>query len=182
MTAKPPGKCITIPPGSYPAMPAAAAFAVSKRLRSSTAQAAATKALEDGASAMREAVQVHVDRLQEHLVRLQDAAAANDFARIYGEAHEVRGLAGNAGLTAAGRIASELCRYLDATERAGAAPDLAVVQLHLEAGLRAARAEDDATRLGATVADTLASLVSKKIAEINETETAPRSPGIGPVA
>jgi HPt (histidine-containing phosphotransfer) domain-containing protein len=176
MTARKAADCVTIQPGTYPVMSPATAFGVAKQLRNPAVQAAAARALEDGAGALRQAVQVHVDRLQEHLAKLQSAAAEGDIARIYTEAHEVRGLAGNAGLTAAGRIASELCRYLDAAVRAGVKPDLAVVQLHLEAGLRAAKTEDEATKLGAAVADNLAALVTKKIAEINEMETAARTP------
>lgn len=175
-TNRPKTNCTTIAPGSYPVLPPAAAIAVAKQLRSPAAQAAAARALDEGAGSLKDAVKVHIDRLQDHLARLQAAAAAGDFERIYGEAHEVRGLAGNAGLAAAARIAGELCRYLDAMLRAGAAPDLAVVRLHLEAGLRAARAEDEATRLGGAVADSLAALVSKKLAEINDSETGRLAP------
>ena len=43
-----------------------------------------------------------------------------------------------------------------------------LVALHLEAIGRAAHAEDEATRLGEEVANELAALVDKKLAEIND--------------
>lgn len=167
MNDKPSGKCILIQPGAYPVLTATAAAAISKQLRDPKTAHAAECALEGGTSAIRDAALVYIDRLQTHIDHMQAAVATGDFDLIYSEAHEVRGLAGNAGLTAAARIAGELCRYLDAMSRAGAAPGAAVVQLHLEAAVRAARAEDEATRLGGTVAEVLATLVNKKLAEIN---------------
>lgn len=169
------GKCIMIQPGAYPVLPATAAAAISRRLRDPATTEAAEQALDGGAGQIREAVMVYIDRLQLQLERMQAAVAGGAFECIYGEAHEVRGLAGNAGLTAAAAIAGQLCRYLDALTRAGLAPETAVVQLHLEAAIRAARAEDEATRLGGTVADVLALLVSKKLSEINLSETSSRS-------
>lgn len=168
---KPSGKCIVVQPGAYPVLPPAAAQAISRRLRDPSAAAAAETALQASAADIRDAVQVHIDRLQAHIGRMQAAIAAGDFARIYDEAHEVRGLAGNAGLTASAEIAAILCRYLDALVRADVTPEPAVVQLHLEAVVRAAQTEDEATRLGSTVARVLATLVDKKIAEINALET-----------
>ena len=52
--------------------------------------------------------------------------------------------------------------------RAGAQPEQSVVALHLDAIARAAHAEDEATRLGDTVANELAALVDKKLSEIND--------------
>ena len=100
----------------------------------------------------------------------KQAARADDQARIFEQAHEIRGLAGNAGLIATGRIANNLCKYLDALDQAGRQPDQGLVALHLEAIGRAAHAEDEATRLGDAVANELAHLVDKKLAEINDFE------------
>jgi HPt (histidine-containing phosphotransfer) domain-containing protein len=164
MSNQPSGKCILIQPGAYPVL---AAAGISKQLRDPKVAQAAECALDGGASAIRGAALVYIDRLQTHINRMQAAVATSDFDLIYGDAHEVRGLAGNAGLTAAARIAGELCRYLDAMGRANATPDATLVQLHLKAVVRAARAEDETTRLGSTVAEVLATLVNKKLAEIN---------------
>ncbi len=91
-----------------------------------------------------------------------------DVAAMFEQAHEIRGLAGNAGLSATGRIANVLCTYLDATRRMDVAPDRTLVALHLESIARAAHAEDEATRLGDTVANELAALVERKLAEIGD--------------
>ncbi len=99
---------------------------------------------------------------------MEAAARSADLVTIFEQAHEIRGLAGNAGLVATGRIANGLCKYLDAIERAEYASDRELVVLHLEAIARAARAEDEATRLGDAVANELAALVDRKLAEIND--------------
>jgi chemotaxis protein histidine kinase CheA len=98
---------------------------------------------------------------------LEAAAEQADIGAIFEQAHEIRGLAGNAGLAATGRIANGLCRYLDAVGRANLGAERSLVTLHLEAIARAAHADDEATRLGDTVANELANLVERKLAEIN---------------
>jgi hypothetical protein len=101
----------------------------------------------------------------EQVEKLEAAHASGDAAALYEEAHEIRGLADTAGLRAAGRIANGFCQYLDALNRAGIAPDAQTIALHVEAIARAARADDDATALGNVVADELAALVTRKLAE-----------------
>jgi len=130
-------------------------------LRDPEVVAAAARVVADKAEDLRIAVLTHVDRIAE-------AARACDLVAIFEQAHEIRGLAGNAGLLATGRIANGLCKYLDAISRAGLRPDQELVALHLEAIVRAAHAEDEATRLGEEVANELAVLVDRKLAEIND--------------
>ncbi len=150
----------TIPPNAYPQMTSAAAMSLLQALRDPKVAAAAGCIIADKAEELRHAVFGHVDRME-------IAARDFDIAAIFEQAHEIRGLAGNAGLNATGRIANGLCRYLDAAGRASHKPERTLVALHLEAIARAARAEDEATRLGDAVANELATLVDKKIGEIN---------------
>jgi hypothetical protein len=145
-----------IMPGAYPVLSGKAAMRLLHALRDPEIVSAAAKVVADKAEELRVAVLAHVDRIA-------DAANAADPVATYEQAHEIRGLAGNAGLIATGRIANGLCRYLDALGRAGRQPDQELVALHLEAIARAARAEDEATRLGDTVANELAALVDKKL-------------------
>jgi chemotaxis protein histidine kinase CheA len=132
-------------------------------LRDPEVVAEAVRIITDRAEELRSAVLTHVDRLD-------NATRQLDLGSVYDQAHEIRGLAGNAGLNATGRIANGLCRYLDAISRAKYPPDHELVTLHLDAIARAAHAEDEATRLGDTVANELAALVDKKLAEINDSE------------
>lgn len=153
---------VKIAPHEYPQVPGAQA--VMRALLQSDAVSAAERALKDGEAILRGAV-------ESHLTAMLSAAEHCDHRNLYNATHEVRGLAGNAGLPAAAAIASGLCHYLDAVQRAGLSADHAVVDLHLEALLRAARAEDDATRLGEAVTESLAALVAKKLADINPLES-----------
>ena len=146
-----------IMPGAYPVLPRKAAMRLLHALRDPEIVSAAALAVADKAEELRLAVLAHVDRIA-------DAARAADPVATYEQAHEIRGLAGNAGLAATGRSANGLCRYLDALGRAGRQPAQKLVALHLEAIVRAARAEDEATRLGEEVANELAALVDKKLA------------------
>jgi len=157
-----------IQPGVYPVFPRKAASHLLHALRDPEIAAVAARVIASKAEDLRIAVLGYVDRMEE-------AASAADVVRIFEQAHEIRGLAGNAGLVATGRIANGLCKYLDAIDRAGRTPDQALVALHLEAIARAAHAEDEATRLGDTVANELAALADKKLAEIND--SARRKPG-----
>jgi chemotaxis protein histidine kinase CheA len=146
-----------IMPGAYPVFSRKTASSLLHALRDPEVVATAARVVADKAEDLRIAVLAHVDRIGE-------AARAADPVATFEQAHEIRGLAGNAGLVATGRIANGLCRYLDAIRRAGRQPDQELVALHLEAIARAARAEDEATRLGDTVANALAALVDKKLA------------------
>ncbi|MGC9954041.1 MAG: Hpt domain-containing protein [Rhizomicrobium sp.] len=157
-----------IPPGAYPVFSRKTASHLLHALRDPEITATAARVIASKVEDMRVAVLGYVDRIEE-------AARAADVVTIFEQAHEIRGLAGNAGLTATGRIANGLCKYLDVIERAGHQPDQELVALHLEAIARAAHAEDEATRLGDTVANELTVLVDKKLTEIND--SARRKPG-----
>jgi len=159
-TARRRGAAVEIPPGAYPVLSGAAADRLLANLRDPKVAASAARIIAEKAEDMRAAVLGHI-------TRLEAAARAADREALFLEAHEIRGLAGNAGLIATGRIANGLCRYLDALARADMRPDASLLALHLDAIARAAHAEDEATRLGETVASELAQLVAKKLAEIN---------------
>ena len=145
-----------IMPGAYPVFPRKIASSLLHALRYPEVVATAARVVAEKAEDLRIAVLAHVDRIA-------DAARAADPVATFEQAHEIRGLAGNAGLVATGRIANGLCRYLDASRRAGRQPDQELVALHLEAIARAAHAEDEATRLGDTVANELAALFDIKL-------------------
>ncbi|MDE2182375.1 MAG: hypothetical protein KGJ78_05085 [Alphaproteobacteria bacterium] len=163
MSERKPAAATMIQPGAYPVMSSAAAMGLMRALRDPETSLAAARVIADHAAELRTAVLAHIDRVEE-VAQILDPAA------IYEQAHEIRGLAGNAGLAATGRISNVLCRYLDAVMRAGKAPQRGVVALHLEAIARAAHAEDEATRLGDAVANELSQLVDRKLAEINESD------------
>ncbi len=156
----PKGKHVTVQPGVYPVFSSNVAMRLGKALRDKEVSAVAENALADTADGMRECV-------LEHLVKVEAAVHANDVPVIFMESHEIRGLAGNAGLSATGRIANCLCRYIDGFSQAGLEPERPVIRLHLEAMARAAHAKDEATRLGDTVVAGMSQLVDKKLAEIN---------------
>jgi hypothetical protein len=107
----------------------------------------------------------------DHVERIDEAARVKDWRLVFELAHEIRGLAATAGLSATGQIANGLCRYLDTLGLFGVEPDVAVTSLHLGAIVRSAKTEDDAARYGATVADQLAALVERKLGEIKEATT-----------
>ena len=154
------GNAVEIPPGAYPVFGPIDAAHLLSALRNPAVAANAARVIESKADEMRVAALAHIDRLEA-------AAQQTDIGAIFEQAHEIRGLAGNAGLAATGRIANGLCRYLDAIRRANLDAERSLVTLHLEAIARAAHAEDEATRLGDAVATELANLVEKKLAEIN---------------
>jgi hypothetical protein len=148
-----------IPPGDYPVLPGAAML--SRQLRAPGVTAAVERVLTENVTVFADAVGAVIGRMD----------PASGAAQLYQDAHEIRGLAGNARLTATSRIASGLCRYLDTLAGAERSPDRTVVLLHIEALAQSARAGDGP--LGEAVARELAELVAKKVAEINIPETAP---------
>lgn len=103
--------------------------------------------------------------------QMEQAARAADWPSVYDTAHEIRGLAGTAGLTATGRIANVLCHYLDAIAARGLTPETAIARLHLDAITRSTRTEDDTARHGDAVAQQLSALVARKLAEIKKSTT-----------
>lgn len=164
--APPKGEAVTIEPGRYPVFSSSVVMGLNRALRDPETAAKAKDAVAAATQPMRESVMQLVTRIEE-------AAQADDFAGIYHESHEIRGLAGNAGLAVTAQIANELCRYLDAFQQAGRAPDRAVIRLHLEAIARSVSDEEHASELSEVVAKELAQLVAKKMAEINGPETNP---------
>jgi hypothetical protein len=147
-----------ISPEAYPCLvPKAAAPHLARMLKSDATIQKAKHIIALKAESLRAAVRDYVGRLY--------AAGRNhDFAAIYNQAHEIRGLAETAGLRAAGRIADGLCQYLDTVTRAGKAPDPVVVRLHLDAILRAAGAGADTGALSDVVIGELRALVAHKLA------------------
>ena len=81
------------------------------------------------------------------------------------KAHEIRGFAETAGLLPTGRIADGLCRYFEEMRKLGAAPDAAVVALHVAPSSAPPASEDEASRMSDVVAKELAALVGRKLAE-----------------
>jgi len=134
----------------------AAAMLKSTETLSKAARVIALKAAE-----LRGAVIVLIEEMER-------TARAGDLPAAFGAAHEIRGLAALAGLTATGRIANGFCQYLDAVRLLHAVPEPGVIALHLDAIVRSARTEDDALRYGDTVARELAALVSHKLSEVKE--------------
>lgn len=159
MTTRQAKRVALIPPHAYPQMlRRAEALKFVLMVGSEEALQRVAQAIANCSSELKHAVFDHVDRLL-------DAAQNGQMLNVFSEAHEIRGLAATVSLISTGRIANSLCTYLDATQRARIVPDAAVVTLHVEAIARAAYAEDEATRLGDSVADELASLVTYKLSE-----------------
>ena len=128
-------------------------------LRSSETLAKTARVIAAKTAALRGAVLELVEEIER---------VAGDRAAMFATAHEIRGLAGTAGLVATGRIANGLCRYLDTVEMLHATPDQAVVTLHVEAMARSSRTEDDTLRHGDAVVENLSALVTRKLAAIKK--------------
>ena len=130
-------------------------------LKSSTTLARATRAIALKSAELRGAVIALVEELEE-------AMRAGDWPAAFAATHEIRGIAGTAGLNATGRIANGFCHYLDTLQSLDVEPDEAIATLHLDALVRSARTEDDTARHGDAVAQQLAALVQRKLAELKE--------------
>ncbi len=102
----------------------------------------------------------------ELLVALEEAVTARDWPSVFAATHEIRGLAGTAGLGATGRIANVFCRYLESIAQLGRDPDETVTGLHLDALILSARTRDDTERHGDAVVRELSALVARKLSEI----------------
>jgi hypothetical protein len=133
-------------------------------LKSGETLAKAARIIQEKTAELRRAVLNLIEQMIE-------AAQDQDWATVFATVHEIRGLAATAGLAATGRIANGLCHYFDALSRFSLEPDLTVVQLHLDAIARSARTEDDAARHGEAVVEQLATLVARKLADINASKT-----------
>jgi hypothetical protein len=146
-----------IPPDAYPQMvPKAQAAKFTSVLRSRESAMRAAKAITAESAKLRDVVRGYVDELER---------SAADPEQLRALAHEIRGLAETAGLAATGRIAEGLCRYLDQMDEHRLPAEAAVAMLHISAIARAARAEDEATRMSEVVAAELAALVNRKLTE-----------------
>ncbi|MEJ0028240.1 MAG: Hpt domain-containing protein [Rhizomicrobium sp.] len=147
------------PAGDYPPLLSEAGRKQAMaKLKSSETLARASRVIALKTAELRGAVLALVDELGA-------AMRARDWPTVFSATHEIRGLAGTAGLVATGRIANGLCHYLDSIAQLGIEPDAAVAGLHLDAVIRSARTEDDAARHGDAVAQQLAALVARKLAE-----------------
>ena len=150
-------KAQIISPDLYPQMVSKSdAAKISRALRASETLAQGARAVQEVGAHLREGVRDYVRELEE---------AIGDHEITFDKAHEIRGFAETAGLKATGRIADGLCGYFEEIAKLGAKPDPAVVALHVSAIVRAAHAEDEASRMSDVVANELAALVHHKLSE-----------------
>jgi hypothetical protein len=150
-------KAQLIPPDAYPQMVSKSdAAKISRALRSSETMMRAARVIQEAGQHLREGVRDYVHEMEE---------AIGDHEIVSDKAHKIRGFAETAGLRATGRIADGLCRYFEEMGKFGAAPDPAIIALHVSAIVRAAYAEDEASRMSDVVAQELAALVAHKLAE-----------------
>jgi chemotaxis protein histidine kinase CheA len=108
------------------------------------------------------------DAVLDYIRQLESAAATSDLPDIFGQAHEIRGLAATAGMEAAGRIADGLCRYLEASKEQKAPVEPAVIALHVDAIVRASSSTEEAGKFGSRVAVELGALVARKLGAVND--------------
>jgi len=158
---KKPPAAMKIMPGDYPVIGAGAAERLLKVLKDPATNEKGTKIVASKAQEFRSAT-------LEHVARLEASWTGHDLDAVFAHAHEIRGLAGNAGLIAAGRIASGLCTYVEEIALARAKPKRSIIALHVEAIARAARASDEATRLGDDVARELLTAARQHLAEVKD--------------
>lgn len=149
-----------IAPDAYPQMMNRknTAHAV-ERLRSAQVAEKAQAAVAAQVPAMRAAILGYVATLEN---------AGGDMAKVFETAHEIRGFAESAGLVTTGRIADILCRYMDDMERIKKPLDTTLVALNVSAIGRAARAEDGDVAMGDAVAQELAALVARRLADAGQ--------------
>jgi HPt (histidine-containing phosphotransfer) domain-containing protein len=153
-----PKRAQIIPPEAYPQLVNKSdAASVARALRSPAIVERGARVIEEQGESLHTAVHDLVDDLEK---------AGREHELVLRAAHEIRGLAGTAGLAAAGRIADGLCRYFDESEQLGVGPDMTIVRLHIGAIARAARAEDEVSQMSEVVAKELAALVNHKLTEI----------------
>ena len=146
-----------ITPEAYPQlMSKRGAAQAMKVLRSAQTSVKAQVAFEAAVPPMRAAILQYVDELED---------CAGDMSCVFDKVHEIRGFAETAGLMTTGRIADILGRYMDDMYRIKKPIDTVIVNLHVAAIARAARAEDDDVKLGEVVARQLAALVAHRIAD-----------------
>jgi HPt (histidine-containing phosphotransfer) domain-containing protein len=149
----------------YPAMldaEAAEAFLVELSLRDTSKRA--NGALETKRAQISHAVRGYIEALEK-------AVKGNDVKTMIEQAHEIRGLAANAGLEAVGRLADGLYKYIDTAMRLEAPIDADVVVLHINAIARASTTASEAKAYGDKVATELNALVTYKLQAINRLKT-----------
>jgi len=149
----------------YPAMldeEAAQAFLTELSLRDTSKRA--TNALETKRMQISHAVRGYIEALDK-------AVRGNDLKTMIEQAHEIRGLAANAGLEAVGRLADGLYKYIDTAMRLEAPVDPQVIVLHINAIARASTTASEAKAYGEAVANELSALVARKLQAINQLKT-----------
>ena len=146
-----------IPPDLYPQMVSRSdAVKIARLLKAGETLATGARVVQEAGAHLRQGVRDYVRELEE---------AIGDHEITFDKAHEIRGFAETAGLKATGRIADGLCRYFEEMTTLDAEPDTAVVALHISAIVRAAHAQDEASRMSDVVAKELAALVQHKLSE-----------------
>jgi chemotaxis protein histidine kinase CheA len=160
-SATPPNDAVLIATDEYPAMLSAngAAQFLNKLASPETAKHAARMI-----ALRRDEL---CDAVLNYIRQLESAAETADLPDVFDQAHEIRGLAGTAGMEAAGRIADGLCRYLDASKGQKSGADPAVIALHVDAIVRASSSAADAEKFGSRVAVELGALVARKLGAAN---------------
>jgi hypothetical protein len=154
-----------IPAENYPPLlPPAKRKQALETLRSDETLAAANNLVALRADELRDAVHA-LSR------ELKAAAKARDWPSLYAASHEIRGLAGNAGLGPTGQMANGFCLYLDAVSEHDLSPEGSVVRLHVDAITRSVQTGDETSRHGEAVTQNLSALVARKLARIKDSET-----------
>jgi hypothetical protein len=165
MTNKKTPEAEIIETDQYPAMlspEAAESFLVELSLRDTSKRA--NKAVETKKVQISHAVRGYIEALEK-------AFQAGDIQTMFDQAHEIRGLAANAGLDAVGRLADGLYKYVDMSRRLEMPPEADVIVLHINAIARASSTADEAKAYGERVAAELNILVEHKLRAVNRLKT-----------
>jgi HPt (histidine-containing phosphotransfer) domain-containing protein len=141
---------------------AAEAFLIELSLRDTSNRA--NNALETKRVQISKAVRGYIEALE-------NAYRAGNLQAMIDQAHEIRGLAANAGLEAVGRLADGLYKYVDMAQRLEAPLDDDVISLHINAIARASSTVEEAKAYGVRVAAELGALVEHKLQAINRLKT-----------